>query len=419
VARPSPIVLTPPTLHTGQTRIYRDPARHRVVACGRRWGKTRVGTYIATRRFLDGGRVWWIAPTYQMALLGWREIRYFIAQVPRATIAESSRSASFGRGLLTVRSSDDPNSLRGEGLDLAIFDEAAFHDESAWTHAIRPALADRKGRALFLSTPNGRNWFHTLYQNAIADDTGEWSAHTEPTVNNPFIAPEEIESARKSLPERVYQQEFLAAFIEDGGSVFRGIRESTTARALRSAEVGHRYTVGVDWGKLDDFTVITVLDDATGEVVHVDRFNQIDYTIQKGRVVATCERFRPGTVVVERNSMGEPLIEDLIRAGLPVQPFQTTNASKRLIIDALTLAFERREIRIPNDAILIAELEAFSIERLPGGSLRFSAQPGAHDDMVMSLAFAWHGSRGAAPGAHAGFLKMIRRDLEKEQEVAA
>ena len=89
--------------------------------------------------------------------------------------------------------------------------------------------------------------------------------------------------------------------------------------------------------------------------------------------------------------MGEPLLELLQREGLPVQGFQTTNASKAGIIEALALAFERREITIPNDSVLVSELQAYEMMRLPGGSFRYSAPEGMHDDTVMSLALAWHG----------------------------
>jgi hypothetical protein len=149
--------------------------------------------------------------------------------------------------------------------------------------------------------------------------------------------------------------------------------------------------VGVDWGKTSDFTVLTVLDATMSEVCFVDRFNQIDYSVQVGRLQALAERFNPYNIVVERNSIGEPLIEQLARLNLPVQPFTTTNATKAQAIDALSLAFERNEIRIINDPVLINELQAYEMQRLPSGMLKYSAPDGLHDDCVMSLALAWHG----------------------------
>lgn len=87
--------------------------------------------------------------------------------------------------------------------------------------------------------------------------------------------------------------------------------------------------------------------------------------------------------------MGEPLIEQLQRDGYPVHGFTTTNATKAKVVEGLALAFERQEITIPDDQILIAELEAFESERLPSGQVRYQAPPGMHDDTVIALALAW------------------------------
>ena len=254
--------------------------------------------------------------------------------------------------------------------------------------ALRPALADRQGRALFISTPKGRNWFWRLWQHA---DDAEWQAWRFTSYDNPYIKASEIDAARRSLPESVFQQEFMAEFLEDGGGVFRRVLDAVLAAPQEKAQHGHEYVIGVDWGKSSDFTVLTVVDATTGEVCCMDRFNQIDYAVQVGRLQALTERFNPYSVIVERNSIGEPLIEQLVRMGLPVQPFQTTNATKAQAIDALSLAFERGEIRIIDDAMLIAELQAYEMERLPSGLLRYSAPDGMHDDCVMSLALAWQG----------------------------
>ena len=109
------------------------------------------------------------------------------------------------------------------------------------------------------------------------------------------------------------------------------------------------------------------------------------------------DRFNPVAIVAERNSMGEPLIEQLQRDGLPVQPFVTTNASKAVAIDGLALAFERGDISILNDPVLIGELQAYERDRLPSGMFRFSAPAGLHDDTVMALALAWYGATTTGP----------------------
>ena len=388
------IKVDPPELHPGQREVWNDKARFHVLACGRRWGKSRLGSLLCLRVAINGGRAWWVAPSYPVASVGWRMIRRLAVQIPQTTIRESDRLVTLANGgMIQVKSADNPDSLRGEGLDYVVIDECAFVREAAWTEALRPALADRRGGALFISTPKGRNWFWRLWHNA---DNVEWRAWRFTSYDNPFILPSEIDAARAGLPERIYQQEFMAEFIDDAGGVFRRVMDAATAPGDATPQPGQQYIYGIDWGKSNDWTVITILDSA-GVMVAMDRFNQIDYQVQLGRLDALVRRWPPATIIAERNSMGEPLIEQLQRVGLPVQPFQTTNATKTSALDALTLAFERGEIRILPDSVLIAELQAYEMERLPSGLLRYSAPDGMHDDCVMSLAMAWQGIATSAP----------------------
>jgi phage FluMu gp28-like protein len=230
-----------------------------------------------------------------------------------------------------------------------------------------------------------------LWQRTQDTKQDEWAGWKLPTSDNPYIPDSEIEAARAGLPERIFQQEYLADFIEDGGGVFRRVAEAATATPVDTGVSGRQYVIGADWARSNDYTVFTVIDTGTNEVVYVDRFNQIDYLIQATRLQALNSRFQPYTIIVEQNNVGVPFIEMLYRLNLPVQPFTTTNATKTQAIDALALAFERGEIRIPNDAVLIAELQAYEMERLPSGLMRYSAPAGMHDDTVMSLALAWQG----------------------------
>jgi phage FluMu gp28-like protein len=264
--------------------------------------------------------------------------------------------------------------------------------EEAWTEALRPALSDRQGKALFISTPKGRNWFWRLYQQGMTDE-GETASFQYPTSSNPFIAPEEIEAARRSLPERIFQQEYMAMFLDDAGGVFRRVMEAANADIQDVPIDNHEYVFGVDWGQMVDFTVIIVLDITTNSVAYMDRFNQIDYTIQSDRLKALANRFKPTTVLAEVNAMGQPVVERLIEDGLPVQPFTTTNATKAEIIRGLQNAFENGEIRILNDPNLIGELQAYEQERTPSGLWKFGAPEGMHDDTVIALALAWWSTR--------------------------
>jgi len=325
-----------------------------------------------------------------MAAVGWRGIYQLAQQIPGAEIKRGDSIVNFpGGGSVQVRSADDPQSLRGEGLNFVVLDECAFMREAAWTEALRPALSDRQGGAMFISTPKGRNWFWRLYQRGQDAQESEWASWQRPTIENPYIVASEIEQARRDLPERIYQQEHLAMFLDDAGGVFRRVMEAATATE-QAPQPGHEYVFGVDWGKQNDFTVIQVFDITERRQVYMDRFNQIDYRVQRQRLGVLYERYQPRVVVAETNSMGEPIIEQLWADGLPVQGFTTTNATKAQIIDALALAFERGEITILNDPTLVGELQAYEMQRLPSGMARYSAPEGMHDDTVMALALAWH-----------------------------
>jgi len=117
--------------------------------------------------------------------------------------------------------------------------------------------------------------------------------------------------------------------------------------------------------------------------------NQIDYTLQTQRLAALNERWQVEVILAEKNSIGDPLIETLQGMNLPVMPFDTTNASKTRIIEALSLATERREVSLPPNNTLLTELKVYTVNRQPGGTFRYSAPPLLHDDCVMSLALAW------------------------------
>jgi hypothetical protein len=144
-------------------------------------------------------------------------------------------------------------------------------------------------------------------------------------------------------------------------------------------------------GRTNDFTVFVAVDTA-GHVLAIDRFRGLEYSLQRARLQAFWERLGGQSwIFAESNNMGGPLVEQLQRDGLPVAAFTTTNATKSAIIEALTLAFERGTIKIPNDPALIGELQAFEARPLPSGLMRYAAPEGSHDDIVMALALAWTG----------------------------
>jgi hypothetical protein len=203
-----------------------------------------------------------------------------------------------------------------------------------------------------------------------------------PTSANPHIAPEEIESARQDLTEMAFAQEYLAQFVTWTGAVFRKITNCIGNPS------GRAVTIGVDWGRTNDSTVYCVLSDA-GAVLELDRFCGLEYQIQRDRLKALWERHGKPSIVAESNAMGTPVIEQLRADGLTVKAFTTTTTSKAAIIERLALAFEQGTITIPNDPVLIGELQAFEASPLASGTTRYAAPQGLHDDTVMALAIAY------------------------------
>ena len=393
---PTSLTVTLPKLHKGQLEIVRSGARFNVLACGRRWGKTRLGAVLCARTGLRRGRAWWIAPSYKMAAVGWRLLRQLAQQIPGAEVRQGDQLINLpGGGSVQVRSADDPQSLRGEGLDFVVLDECAFIIEAAWLEALRPALSDRRGGALFISTPKGRNWFWRLWQRGQSSADPDWRSWQFATSTNPYIDPAELVAARQSLPERVWRQEYMAEFVDDAGGVFRRVMEAATLQPVVVQNTSHTYVAGLDWALHEDFTVLIVLDATSRQVAYLDRYNGVDYSLQRQRITAACERFGVVALVAEENAMGGPNNEALQAAGLNVRRFTTTNATKATIIEDLATAFERGELAILADPVLVAELQAYELQRTPSGMVRYTAPAGMHDDCVIALALAWSAAKRA------------------------
>ena len=336
-------------------------------------------------------RSWWLAPTHQMAGQVWRDLKHSLRRVKGCMISETERRIDLaGGGMIAVRSTHHPDNLRGEGLDLAILDEAAFMEARVWHAVLRPMLVTSRGQAVFLSTPFGRNWFWDLFQLGLRGEDGEWGAFQFPTAANPLIAPAELAQIRRTTAEHIWQAEYEAAFADDSGQVFRGIRQAVAAPRFATPQAGHQYVAGVDWGRDYDYTVIVMMDATERQMVAIDRFNQIGWRLQRGRLRAMADYWQPQVIWAEANSIGEPNIEALIEEGLPMRRFMTTAKSKAPLIESLALAIERGRLTLLDDPVLLAELAGFALERLPGGGYRYAAPPGAHDDAVMAAALAWH-----------------------------
>lgn len=449
-----------PTPHDAQEEILSSTARFVVVACGRRFGKTTLGQEaIIQEALIKHHACWWLAPTYGMASQVWRDLKAACARIKNIRISETERRIDFPKGgWLAIRSTHYPDNLRGAGLDFAVLDEAAYMDASVWPEVVRPMLLERRGRALFLSSPNGLNWFWEIYQLGLRnsssstqaetnsesvvprlhkmerglggevfpslrsgerlgegiivpnlapstshlallpkEDRRHWRSYHFPSSANPLVTADELDSIRQQTNDRVWRQEYLAEFTADIGQVFRAIREAATAPLGAAPIPGVRYICGLDWGRDNDSTVIVVFRADTCEMVALDRFNQVNWSLQRARLIALYDRWQPSAIWAESNSIGSPNIEALQSEGLPVRPFHTTFKTKSPLIENLALAIERRQLALLPDETLLAELASYTMRRSAAGNYLYAAPSGQHDDCVIATALAWHGLRHSGP----------------------
>ncbi len=380
-----------------QTEIIEDPHRFKVVDCGRRWGKTLMSMAAICGMILEGyektqrkQRGWVIAPTFPLVREDWIMAEELLKDIITAKHQTEMKMTFWNRGILEFKSAErEDEGLRGAGLDCAVVDEASRVSRKSWEQGIRPALADRQGRCVFISTPKGRNWFYEMYVKG-QEENKEIKSWKHPTYTNPFFPQEEWETIQKTTPEMILKQEYMADFLEDEATVFKNIN-----RCLRGdleKPISHEYyTIGIDLGKTEDFTVITVMKNSTKQLVDIYRENKLDWTVQKDLIRGVIDRYKNHLVVIDSTGLGDPIADDLRRYGINIKDYKFTNKSKEALVEQLVIAIEQGLIGIPNikeTQFLIEEIKSFNYEILPSGRIRYSAPEGLHDDGVVSLALA-------------------------------
>lgn len=392
------IELSLPMLRPDQAAIARHPAKIKVLAMGRRWGKTTLGGRIAIEVLRAGGRVAWIVPEYKNGRALWRYAVNLAAPLITAglvSVSKSERVLTMRDGFLAMYSADNIDSIRSEWFHVVIGDEAARIDGDGWNDAVRPTLADVNGDEILISTPKGKNWFYDEYMRGVRGVEG-YASWTAPTYANPLPAIRRAyELARQRLPERSFAQEWDAQFVDDG-VIFQNIYELSSLEEQEPLP-GHQYVIGVDWGRFEDATVFSVIDTKQKKQVALVRLMQNDFETQRIRLLTLAERYNHAVCVVEANSIGQAQLEELYKHNLAIIPFQTTNAAKAQVIDAIALALEQKTLRLLRNSIQIAELTSFEAKTLPSGLVRYSAPAGMHDDSVMALALAWYGATTSTP----------------------
>jgi hypothetical protein len=378
--------------HHGQDVIHQSNTRFRYVCCGRRWGKTIFASKeLFCAALYPNQRFWVVAPTYSLTEKTFREVWKDFRDYKPSLIDKASESEMriklVNGTIIECKSADNPDSLLGEGLNGIIIDEAARVPDRVWQEYLRPTLADKQGWGLFISTPHGSNWFYQGYRDGQQkiNNTESWNFTT---ADNPYIAKEEIEAARISLPHRIFEQEFLGLFSSGTGGVFRNIYECINGK-LRDCEGGVKYVIGVDLAKYTDFTVIIVIDLRYNRVVYFDRFNQIDYSLQEKRIIDVWNRFNNSPMIVDATGVGDRVYEELAKTITNLTGYQIKGSNKNELIDNLALMFDNKKIEIPAECgVLLEELNIFEYNITAAGNYRLEAPKNKHDDCVIALALA-------------------------------
>ena len=241
--------------HPGQSRLHFADWRFAVGVCGRRWGKSLGAAREIERVAIQPKtRSWIVAPTYDLTDKVFREVWQSMcvrSGMPIKRKSERERYIEFdwlgGRSIVEGKSADSPDSLLGEGLDFIVVDEAAKIKRKIWEQYLRPTLSDREGNALFISTPEGFNWFNDLYNRGQSSEFPHWWSLQSPTWDNPFISKDDIAEAKSTLSKPYFDQEFGAEFTSFAGKVYPFDRETHASRILQY-EPGWNLSVSMDFG---------------------------------------------------------------------------------------------------------------------------------------------------------------------------
>jgi len=217
-----------------QWQVFRCAERFRVLVAGRRFGKTYLALNELCRAAWGAGRLaWYVAPTYKQAKrIAWKPLkqltRPYWAMLPNET---DLRIELMGGGAIALRGADNYDGLRGDGLDFVVLDEYASMAPETWTEVLRPALSDRRGGALFISTPKGHNHLYELFQ--AARESQGWRAFQFTTEEGGLVAREELETARRELDQRTYRQEYQASFENATGLVYYAFDRDANVKRLQ------------------------------------------------------------------------------------------------------------------------------------------------------------------------------------------
>ena len=316
-------------LHEKQLEIFNDPHRFKVVAAGRRFGKSRLAAWTLIIEALKSQEkdVFYVAPTYQQA----RDILWsLLKEIGHEVIASAHENTSVltlinGRKIY-LKGSDRPDTLRGVGLAYVVIDEYADMKPQVFEQILRPALADVQGGALFIGTPKGRNHFYELFKFSEAGKDLQWTAFHYTSYDNPLLPQSEIEAAKNSMSSFAFRQEFMASFEAASRDLFKEEwiqmeeEEPYDGRYFIAVDLAGFINVDKESGnknkKLDETAIAVVK-------VHEEGWWVADILHGRWDIKETCEqimravmKYEPVAVGIEKGSLKNaalPYLNDLMR----------------------------------------------------------------------------------------------------------
>lgn len=376
-----------PKLADYQKAILNSKARYTITEASTKAGKTFSHLWwlfeMANNPPKIGANYWWIAPVYSQAQIAFSRVKRVVAQSGVFRINESSLFIETPAGaFLWFKSAEKPDNLYGEDVYAAVFDEFTRAREAAWI-ALRTTLTATKAPCKFIGNVKGKgNWGYKLGLKARAGEPGyEYFKITAyDAVAAGILDAEEIEQAKRDLPEHAFRELYLAEALDDMANPF-GIK--FIERCIKPISNNTSTSYGVDLAKSVDWTVIIGLDD-NGDICFFERW-QSDWGQTRRKLV---QIIGSTPAYIDSTGVGDPIVEDIKLSCSQVEGYHFSQGSKQQIMEGLVVGVQNGKVSIL-DGIMREEMESFEFEYTRTG-VKYRAPEGMHDDMVCALALAFH-----------------------------
>lgn len=271
-----------------QRRVMKDRHQFIVVVAGARSGKTILAlTQLVIKAAMKPNSMnWYVAPTYGMAKqIAWEELKRILDSFWEwglvYKINDSELLINFANNsTIQLKSADNPDSLRGVGLDFLVLDEYAMMKKEVWNEVLRPRVVDKNGEALFTGTPKGYNHFYDLYQMELKE-SGYWKSYHFKTTDNPYVSKHEVKKAKKDMDERAFKQEFEASFETFGGQVFSDFDRKRHASKKFKFDNNLEFYLGMDFGWSSPTAILFIQVNADEDVFIFDEIKAVQTPISE------------------------------------------------------------------------------------------------------------------------------------------